>query len=59
MLVTFNTSDNLMLADTSSKDTVNKIKFLSKGLKNCEPISGNLLYRIIEKIDINSNTVSR
>lgn len=58
MIDTFNTSDNL-LPNSQCEDTLNKIKFLSKGLKNCEPISGNLLFRIIEKIDINSNTVSR
>lgn len=48
----------LMLADTSSKDTVNKVLFLVKGLKHCEPINGNLLFRIIEIIT-NSNTVLR
>lgn len=57
MLVTLNTSDNLLL-NSQCEDTLNKIKFLSKGLKNCEPISGNLLFRIIEKIENNSNTVS-
>lgn len=59
MLVTLNTSDNLMLADTSSKDTINKVLFLVKGLQHCEPINGILLLRLVEKIDINSNTVSR
>lgn len=59
MLVTLNTSDNLMLADTLSKDTINKVLFLVKGLQHCEPINGNLLLRLVEKIDINSNTVSR
>jgi hypothetical protein len=47
----------IMLADTLGKDTLNKIMFLLKGLQYCEPISGNLLLRIVEKIDINSNTV--
>lgn len=46
-----------MLTDTLSKDTLNKIIFLLKGLQHCEPISGNLLFKIVEKIDINSNTV--
>lgn len=59
MLVTLNTSDNLMLADTSSKGNINKVLFLVKGLQHCEPINGNLLLRLVEKIDINSNTVSR
>ena len=48
-----------MLADTLSKDTINKVLFLVKGLQHCEPINGNLLLRLVEKIDINSNTVSR
>lgn len=51
-----NTSKNLML-NCHCKDTLNEIKFLSKGLKHCEPISGNLLVRMIEIIT-NSNTVS-
>lgn len=59
MLVTLNTSDNLMLADTLSKDTINKVLFLVKGLQHCEPINGNLLSRVIGKIILNSNTVSR
>lgn len=59
MLVTLNTSDNLMLADTLSKDTINKVLFLVKGLQHCKPINRILLFRIIEKIIINSNTVSR
>jgi hypothetical protein len=58
MLDTFNTSDNLML-NCQGEDTINKIKFLSKGLQYCKPINGNLIFRIIEKIILNSNTVSR
>lgn len=50
-----NTS-NTALKD-QSKDTLNKIIFLLKGLQHCKPISGNLLFRIVEKIDVNSNTV--
>lgn len=51
-----NTSDTAL--KDRSKDTLNKIIFLLKGLQHCEPISGNLLFRIVGKIDINSNTVS-
>ena len=58
MLDTFNTSDNLTL-NKHSEDTLNQIKILSKGLKGCFPISGNLLFRLIEMIEIKSNTVSR
>ena len=50
-----NTS-NTALKD-KSKGTLNKIIFLAKGLQHCEPINGNLLLKIVEKIDVNSNTV--
>ena len=58
MLETFNTSDNLML-NCQGEDTINKIKFLSKGLKGCYPITGNLLFRLVELIELKSNTLSR
>jgi hypothetical protein len=47
------------MPDNEHKDTLNSIKILSKGLKGCYPISGNLLSRLIEVIEIKSNTVSR
>ena len=50
-----NTS-NTALKD-QSKITLNKVKSLIDGLKLCKPITGDLLIRLIEKIDINSNTV--
>jgi hypothetical protein len=52
-----NTSDTAL--QDQSKDTLNKIKILSKGLKGCYPISGNLLFRLVEVIEIKSNTLSR
>lgn len=58
MLVTLNTSNNLPL-NIQCEGTLNKIKFLSKGLKHCKPISGNLLFRLVEVIETKSNTVSR
>lgn len=51
-----NTSDTAL--QDQSKDTINKIKFLSKGLQYCNTISGSLLFRIV-KIITNSNTVLR
>lgn len=50
-----NTS-NTALKD-QSKITLNKVKSLIDGLKLCKPITGDLLIRLIEKININSNTV--
>jgi hypothetical protein len=41
------------------KDILNKLNFLSKGLKFCKPITGNLLSKIIERLNINSNTLLR
>lgn len=41
------------------KDILNKLNFLLKGLKFCKPITGSFLVRIIEKVDINSNTLER
>lgn len=52
-----NTSDTAL--QNQSKNTLNQIKILSKGLKGCFPISGNLLSRLIEIIEIKSNTVPR
>lgn len=52
-----NTS-NTALKD-QSKITLNKLKSLIDALKLCEPITGNLLIRIIDRLDINSNTVLR
>jgi hypothetical protein len=52
-----NTS-NTALKD-QSKITLNKLKSLIAALKLCEPITGNLLIRIIDRLDINSNTVLR
>ena len=43
----------------NSKDTLNKLNFLLKAVKLCEPITGDLLIRIIEKLLNNANTVSR
>ena len=42
-----------------SKDTLNKLKSLIDALKLCEPITPDLLIRVIEKILNNPNTVSR
>lgn len=62
MLATLNTSNNLM-PDNQGKDTFNNyrrhLNFLLKALKNCKPITGNLLIRIIERLDINSNSLLR
>jgi hypothetical protein len=52
-----NTS-NTALKD-QSKITLNKLKFLIDALKLCEPITGDLLIRIIGKILCNTKTVSR
>ena len=52
-----NTSDTAL--QDKSKDTLNKINFLVKGLKLCDSITGNLLNKLIDKIDVNSNTVLR
>jgi hypothetical protein len=52
-----NTS-NTALKD-QSKITVNKLKSLIDTLKLCEPITGDLLIRIIGKTLNNANTVSR
>lgn len=49
------TTSDTALKD-QSKDTLNnyrrQLNFLLKGLKNCEPITGNLLIRIIERLDV-------
>jgi hypothetical protein len=58
MLNTFNTSDNLAL-NSQREDTLNKINYLIKALKLCKQIQGNLLIKLIDKIKINSNTLSR
>ena len=54
-----NTSDTAL--KDQSKDTFNNyrrhLNFLLKALKNCEPITGNLLIRIVERLDINSNSL--
>jgi hypothetical protein len=56
-----NTSDTALKGQ--SKDTFNnyrrRLNFLLKALKNCEPITGNLLIRIVERLDINSNSLLR
>jgi hypothetical protein len=52
-----NTS-NTALKD-QSKITLNKLKSLIDALKLCEPITGDLLIRIIGKTLNNANTVSR
>ena len=52
-----NTS-NTALKD-QSKITLNKLKSLIDALKLCEPITGDLLIRIIEKLLNKTYTVSR
>lgn len=56
-----NTSDTAL--QDQSKDKLicyrRQLNFLLKGLKNCEPITGNLLIRIIERLDIHSNSLLR
>lgn len=52
------TTSDTALKD-QSKDILYRLNFLLKGLKLCEPITGNLLIRIIDRLNINSNTVSR
>ncbi len=52
-----NTS-NTALKD-QSKITLNKLKSLIDALKLCEPITGDLLIRIIGKILYNAKIVSR
>ena len=52
-----NTS-NTALKD-QSKIKLNKLKSLIDALKLCEPITGDLLIRIIGKILYNAKTVSR
>ncbi len=52
-----NTS-NTALKD-QSKITLNKLKSLIDALKLCEPITGDLLIRIIEKLLNKTNTASR
>ena len=46
-----------------SEDKLNnyqrRLNSLVKALKLCNPITGTLLSRIIEKLDINSNTLLR
>lgn len=49
----------LILKVYNKKDILNKLNFLSKGLKFCKPITGNLLSKIIERLNINSNTLLR
>ena len=52
-----NTSDTAL--KDQSKITLNKVKSLIDGLKLCKPITGNLLIKIIERLDINSNSLLR
>jgi hypothetical protein len=56
-----NTSDSAL--KDQSKDTFNNyrrhLNFLLNALKNCEPITGNLLIKIIDRLEINSNSLLR
>ena len=56
-----NTSDTAL--KDQSEDKLNnyhkQLNSLVKALKLCKPITGTLLIRIIEKLDINSKTLLR
>jgi hypothetical protein len=56
-----NTSDTAL--KDQSKDKLicyqRQLNFLLKGLKFCKPITVNLLIKIIERLDINSNSLLR
>ena len=56
-----NTSDTALKDQNEDKlnNYQKRLNSLVKALKLCKPITGNLLIRIIEKLDINSNTVLR
>ena len=56
-----NTSDTALINQNEDKlnNYQRQVNSLVKALKLCHPITGTLLFRIIEKIDINYETVSR